>query len=703
MSLRRRIAALPASVRIPVLNLVVLALYAGSEWLGMHFRFVNGFASPVWPPSGIALVALVLLGWEVVPGVFLASFVNISYGNVPIMAAFGISVGNLAQAMFGSWLLRRARFDAALERVKDVILLALLGAVLSPVLGAFIGNLSIAAAGTMPWSDFWKSWWTWWVGDALGVLVVAPLILTVYIGHWPGRRRPFEGIFIATAVTLTSFLIFGGHLGEGPFQFSLAYMVFPLGLWAAHRHGSVGAAMATFFTAAAAVAGTVQGTGPFTSGVSHENVVLMATFLCLLGLSNLLLAASAAERRVGERERLKQTRLIELSPESIGMSSPEGKVIMLNRAGRELLGLPVEGELRVRSVLRLLDPRDRGRFLSQVLPKVRKKGSWPGALALHHQVTGESIPTRQFLFSIDDPRAGAPVAYGCIGHDMRESQRVEASLRQTQRLESLGVLTGGIAHDFNNLLTAMIGNLELANLHMESEHPAGSYLRNLGGLLERSSTLTRQMLAYAGRGKVEVSPLDPGRLARDLSELLRVSVSKKAEMHLEIAPDVPFIPADSTQLEQVLMNLVINASEAIGDQSGSITVRVHGAMLGAAELSSRFPGQNLRPGEFVVMEVADTGAGMSPEVLDRIFDPFFTTKFQGRGLGLSAIRGILRAHGGGIAVRSHPGVGTTFTLAFPALSNLLDSAAAPDEATRLLPELTEEQLASLEGRKKPKH
>jgi signal transduction histidine kinase/integral membrane sensor domain MASE1 len=702
MSLRRRIAALPASVRIPVLNLVVLVLYSGSEWLGMHFRFVNGYASPVWPPSGIALVALVLLGWEVVPGIFLASFVNISYGNVSVMAAFGISVGNLGQALAGAWLLRRARFEPSLERVRDVVLLATLGAVASPLLGAFVGNLSMAAAGTFPWAGFWKSWWTWWVGDALGVLVVAPLFLTIYIGRWPGRARPFEGLFIAVAVSLVSFLIFGGHLGEGAFQFSLAYMVFPLGLWAAHRHGALGAAAATFLTAAAAVAGTVQGTGPFTSGVSHENVVLMATFLCLLALSNQLLAASAAERKVGERERLKQTRLIELSTEAIGMASPEGKVILLNRAGRELLGLPTDGELRARTVLRLLDPKERGRFLTQVLPEIRRKGSWSGDLAMHHQISGESIPTRQFLFSIDDPRASGPVAFGCIGHDLRESQRVEASLRQTQRLESLGVLTGGIAHDFNNLLTAMIGNLELANLHTDPQHPAHSYMQNLGGLLERSSTLTRQMLAYAGRGKVEVAPLDPGRLARELSELLRVSISKKAELHLEVAADVPFIPADSTQLEQVVMNLVINASEAIGDQSGSITVRVHGEILSAVDLANRFPGQNLRPGEFVIMEVADTGTGMTPEVLDRIFDPFFTTKFQGRGLGLSAIRGILRAHGGGIQVRSHLGVGTTFTLAFPALSNLADSAASPDEATRLLPELTEEQIASLEGRKNPK-
>ncbi|HJU84645.1 MAG TPA: MASE1 domain-containing protein [Holophagaceae bacterium] len=698
MNLRRRIDALPPTVRIPALNLAVLVLYAGSEWLGLKFTYVNGYASPVWPPSGVALAALVLLGWEVIPGIFLASFVNISYGNVPLMAAFGISVGNLAQAILGGWLLRRVGFHAALERVKDVILLALLGAVASPALGALVGNFSMAAVGTIPWSGFWKSTWIWWVGDALGVLVAAPVLMTIYLGRWPGRRRLPEGLFIAVATLVLSYLIFGGHLGQGAFQFSLAYTVFPLGLWAAHRHGSLGAAFATALTAVAAVMGTIQGTGPFASGGSNEGVLLMATFFCLLGLSNLLLAASAAERRAGERERLKQTRLIELSPETIGMASPDGRVVLLNRAGRELLGLPLDGELHRFSVLRLLDPRERPRFLSQVLPEIRRKGSWSGDIALQHQISGDSIPTRQFLFPIDDPRAGTTVAYGCIGHDLREAQRVEASLRQTQRLESLGVLTGGIAHDFNNLLTAMIGNLELATLHVEEDQPVAPYLKNLAGLLERSSTLTRQMLAYAGRGKVEVSPLDLGQLVQDLSELLQVSISKKADLHVEVAPDLPLIPADRTQVEQVVMNLVINASEALGEKDGSITLRVQAQQFAPAELAHRFPGQNLRAAEYVVLEAADTGMGMSAEVLDRIFDPFFTTKFQGRGLGLSAIRGILRAHGGGIQVVSHLGVGTTFTLAFPALGALADAVATPDEPTKLLPSLTSGEIARLEGR-----
>jgi PAS domain S-box-containing protein len=251
-----------------------------------------------------------------------------------------------------------------------------------------------------------------------------------------------------------------------------------------------------------------------------------------------------------------------------------------------------------------------------------------------------------------------------------ERQNMERKFQETQKLESLGVLAGGIAHDFNNLLTGILGNASLARMDLPPESPVQPYLEQIESSSQRAADLCRQMLAYSGKGRFIIQRLDLSALVQETTHLLHLSISKKSVLHLKLAPDLPPVMGDATELRQIVMNLVMNASEAIGERSGNITIRT-GTFEASAEYLSKISGAgNATPGRYVVLEVADDGCGMTPEVQARIFDPFFTTKFTGRGLGLAAVLGIVRGHKGGLEVTSIVGKGTTFRLLMPAATPL---------------------------------
>lgn len=262
--------------------------------------------------------------------------------------------------------------------------------------------------------------------------------------------------------------------------------------------------------------------------------------------------------------------------------------------------------------------------------------------------------------------------------DLEMQQQLEAQMRHTQKLESLGVLAGGIAHDFNNLLLAIMGNAGLAQLESRSNPKLEPLLSDIEQAAQRAAELCRQLLAYSGKGKFVVSPIRLNELIRDMNQLLGVSISRKAELKLELAPALPVIEGDPSQLRQVLMNLIINASDALGESPGTITVRTSARYCLREFLDESLDGRELPEGRYVVMEVEDDGCGMKPETQERIFDPFFTTKFTGRGLGMAAVLGIMRGHHGVIHVESRPGDGSKFELLFPAVERPVAGGAAPD-------------------------
>ena len=292
--------------------------------------------------------------------------------------------------------------------------------------------------------------------------------------------------------------------------------------------------------------------------------------------------------------------------------------------------------------------------------------------------------TNRALF--DD--TGKVVAYQAIGEDVTDRKRaeeqrlsLERQVQHAQKLESLGVLAGGIAHDFNNLLVAIVGNADLALDELPPLSPVRENIEEIEKASRRAAELAEQMLAYSGKGRFVVEPIDLGELFEEMTHLLEVSMSKKVTLRYDFAETLPPFNGDATQIRQIIMNLITNASEAIGDKIGVITVSTgvmdcdRAYLNDVHETLSAGRDELLPEGRYIYLEVSDTGCGMDAETTGKIFDPFFTTKFAGRGLGLAAVLGIVRGHRGTMKIHSELGKGTTFTVLFRA-SELPKNGAA---------------------------
>jgi signal transduction histidine kinase/ActR/RegA family two-component response regulator len=265
----------------------------------------------------------------------------------------------------------------------------------------------------------------------------------------------------------------------------------------------------------------------------------------------------------------------------------------------------------------------------------------------------------------------------------RAAELSEAQSRHVQKLESIGVLAGGIAHDFNNLLHVVLGNADIALGNLAKGSPAREPIEEVVRATLRAADLTRQLLAYSGKGAFVVRHLDLSTEVREMATLLRTGISKQATLAWELSSTLPAVSADPTQIRQIVMNLITNASDSLGEAGGTVTLRTGVTRLEDLDdqrfgipLDGEGP-PDLGKGPYVYLEIADTGAGMTPDTLSRIFDPFFSTKFTGRGLGLAAVMGIVRSHHGLIRVRTAPGEGTAFRVLFPSVSGVARKPGRP--------------------------
>ncbi len=250
--------------------------------------------------------------------------------------------------------------------------------------------------------------------------------------------------------------------------------------------------------------------------------------------------------------------------------------------------------------------------------------------------------------------------------EMTERARTEAALRQQQKLESMGLLAGGVAHDFNNLLTSILSQSGLALRRLAPEHLARQHIDKAIQSTQRAADLTRQLLAYAGKATFQIEPVDLNQLIKANSGLLETVLRRNATLHLELDSDLPAVAADRGQLQQVLMNLAINAAEAIDHEHGEIRLKTHTVELQRPTDPTSFVGAPPVAGSYVCLEVIDNGVGMGAATLEKIFDPFFSTKARGHGLGLSAVLGVVQALHGGLQVQSEEQIGTTFCVYLPA-------------------------------------
>jgi PAS domain S-box-containing protein len=397
-----------------------------------------------------------------------------------------------------------------------------------------------------------------------------------------------------------------------------------------------------------------------------------------LALSRLQALAEVAAREAEYRQ------LFDQAAEALLIAEVDGTWVMANEAACALFGYPREEIIGKRVGFSSPEFQPDGRRSREVLDefaRLGREGRSGGFDFASYRKDGSLIHTE---ISVAPLRKDGRTMVQVVLRDRTEARRaaqekaeLEHQLFEAQKLESLGLMASGIAHDFNNLLMGVLGHAGVVLEELGASHPLAHHLAAIQASANRASDLTRQLMAYTGRGRFHHDQLDLSMEVRESLQLLEQSLPSTAALDLDLAADLPAIDGDHIQIQQVLANLLLNAVEALGARPGRIALTTSAAPMEAEALSGLLAGRALPSGTYVRLDVVDDGAGMDEATLERIFEPFFTTKFQGRGLGLPAVLGIVRGHGGGLEVRSAPGRGTTVSAFFPAAAPDRERGSAP--------------------------
>jgi PAS domain S-box-containing protein len=536
---------------------------------------------------------------------------------------------------------------------------------------ACVGSAILQAVHLLQPSGFGRSVFHWWLGDTAGILSLLPVLLinvAPLFGAAPAPARPRQRsrrewlvILGETAALVGSLLLI--YLCPPIRESHVPYLSFVPLTWIALRHGLPGAALAIFGVNVGSV---------FVLKLTHAPESVLVSYLLFdfaTTAMGLALGAMVTRREHAEIEKKRLLEILEATPDFVTSLALDGSVLYANTAIRELNGDRTrDGDATLRT---LYPPWAAKAVLEQGIPAALRTGRWSSESALI-DARGREVPVSQVIVPHRES-FGSPTAVFTVARDITDQKKAEAlrleserKMLAAQKLESLGVLAGGVAHDFNNLLTTMLGNANLARLGLPDESPAHRNLQQIEHAALRAAELCQQMLAYSGKGQFEIKRVDLSSLVSDTAHLLQVSIPKKATLRFELSPTLPPVRADATQLRQIVMNLVLNAADAIGERAGCIHVAT--GMMHADEAWLR-EGNVMPPppaGNYVYVEVTDDGRGMSAETKARIFEPFFTTKFTGHGLGLPAVLGIVRSHGGTLRVHSEPEQGARFRVLLPA-------------------------------------
>jgi PAS domain S-box-containing protein len=650
------------TLRLIVRILALAAVYAVVARLGLAIDAVDGFATLVWPPTGIALATLVLAGPRLWPGVLLGAFAVNLWVGAPVAVAAAIAVGNTFEAVLGAHALRRLGFQATLDRVRDVGGLVLLAALGTTLVSASIGVLSLRLAGRVPAADIGEAWRDWWLGDLTGDLVIAPLLLT-----WARRPtvtldplRPLAVVALTIAPLLVAVLVFVLPLPQALLPFRRSFLLFPALVWPALRFGPRGVAAMTFLISVVAIAGTVGGHGLFAHGRPRDNLAALQVFIAAMAIGLLVLGALVAERRRAELAAHQGHALLRAvvdgTTDPVFAKDLDGRYLLINQAGARTLGRPVSEIL--------------GQGDSVLFPAA----SAPANTALDRSVvaSGEPLTSEESVVISGDTQVflstkapfrdehGHVVGLVGIARDITERKRNEKALIDAvgARDEFLSIAS----HELRTPLTVLAIELGGLRRRLQKVPPAVAATVNevIGGKLDntlrqtdRLNRLIENLLEVSrissGRLRIDREPLDLAALVADVVERFAETASHVGcTLALHAAAPVPG-HWDRLRLEQVVTNLLSNALKYGAGKPVELTVTSDGARASLA--------------------VRDHGIGIGAADIARIFGRFERAvsprHFGGLGLGLYITRQIAEAHGGAIRVDSRPDEGSTFTVDLP--------------------------------------
>jgi PAS domain S-box-containing protein len=636
---------------------LLAAVYVLAGRIGFMVSAVDPIVSSVWPPSGIALAAMLLMGPRFWPGVLIGAFILNVTGTIAPLPAMTIAIGNTGEALLATWLLTSVGFRPSLERLRDVLALVVLGAI-STTVSATVGVAVLAfVRGTFALPG-WTIWTTWFSGDALGIVLVTPLILTWAAGPPPrvSRRDVIEASVLAILVIASAVVLWRAPV-------SYVYAIFPLTIWAALRFGVRGAAAASLVVSVIAVGYTVSVVGPFATSTPVNNLFSLQTFIAVLALTNLIIAAVIAERRTVEsalqRSRQQHQDIVNYASVGVLQTDLDGVILLANPALARLLGYEKPEQLLGLKMADDVywDRTQRGAVIERFddlgggdaveIQWKRKDGS-PIWVDLH----GRSV------------RDGADPYFEGFVYDLTSRKQLELQFRQAQKMEAVGRLAGGVAHDFNNLLTVIASctDFVLSDPTLDEEHRDD--LTEVKKATDRATALTRQMVAFGRTQVLRPATINMNDRLTELLPMLKRLFESTIDIRIQPAKDLWSVRADPGQIEQVLLNLAINSRDAMPD-GGTLTFTTENRTIDANP--SGVGMYRMDAGDYVLLRVRDTGVGMDEETQRKIFEPFFTTKpvGKGTGLGLATAYGIVTQSGGYMRVRTALGKGAEFMIYLP--------------------------------------
>jgi PAS domain S-box-containing protein len=673
-----------------------LLVYFLSGRLGLALAFSNPSASPVWPPSGLSLAAILFLGYRICPAIFIGAFLVNWTTSHSVPASLTIAVGNTMEAMLAAFFVERfAGGRACLQQAGSVLKFIVLAGILATALDAMWGAGSLCAWGLAPWSYFGSIFVTWWLGDMSSNLIVAPFLIALAASPMPSlsRTRALEALPLIVA-TVMGLVVFGAWFPSMVRNYPLEFLAIPVVIWSAFQCGQRCTTTLVLMMSAIAVLGTLNGYGPFSISTPNESLLLLQAYMCTMSLTGLFLSSVLAERgraketlqsqfmdelatekkvhaqlgKALEMNEEKYRQLVELSPDGIYIES-DGYIVFANTAMAKLLGVDSPDLLLGKEILGFVHPDSKEIVLERIRVVKEKREYVPlleeKFLRRDGSVVEVEATAAPYTFM------GNPAAQVMIRNITRRKM-LEEQVRHTQKMDALGLLAGGIAHDFNNVLASMLGYARLGLDALPENHELRDDLKQILKAGDHGKDLASRILLFSrNSGTMEkkmVSQMED--LIEDTMKMLRPTLPSTTRIEFDRASTLPCVRVDPAQIRQVLANLCINSSQAM-PEGGVITVKLREVHLDGTNGES-FPtgaksGRSLKPGAYLALSVRDTGHGIAPHVLPRIFDPFFTTKkeHEGVGMGLAVVYGIVRGHGGVIRVESEPGEGAEFEIFLP--------------------------------------